>query len=108
MARRHNKRVTGVQSSSWAMFQGVFAAVIGLGIAILVSISNTVEMAQETTSVLAGLSFGLATGIVAIIVLPFVYFAFGWVIGYLQAFVFNIIVEGAGGVVFSIEDNRED
>lgn len=48
---------------------------------------------------LAGLSFGFATGIVSIVVLPLVYFAIGWLIGYLHSWIFNAIVGETSGIV---------
>lgn len=105
MARtKYNKRVTGIDSGTWANFQGVFGAVIGLGLAVLYSLQNTVEMTQQTDSVLSGLAFGLATGVVSIVVLPLIYFAFGWVVGYVQGFVFNVIAESSQGIVLRIEE----
>lgn len=101
---KFNKRIVGIDSGSWANFQGVFAGIIGLGVAILYSLRNSVEMAEQTDSVLTGLAFGLATGIVAIVVLPLIYFAFGWVVGYVQGFVFNVIAESAQGIVLRIEE----
>lgn len=101
---KFNKRVVGLDSATWANFQGVFGAVIGLGVAVLYSLQNTVEMTEQTNSVLAGMAFGLATGVVAIVVLPLIYYAFGWVIGYLQGFVFNVIADNANGVVLRIEE----
>ena len=104
MATNTNKRVNGVKTSTWGMFQGVFFGVIGLGVAILHSLNATVDYAQETSSVLGGFAFGLATGIVSILVLPLIYFAFGWVIGMVQGFVFNVIAESSGGIVLRIEN----
>ncbi len=106
MAQKANKRVVGVKASSWANFVGVFWSIIGLGVAILHSLRSTVEFSQDTESLLAGLAFGTAIGIISIIVLPIVYFAFGWVIGYIQAFVFNVVAENSEGIVFRLEDEK--
>lgn len=101
-----NKKVTGVKSSTVALFEGTFASIIGLGIAILYSLQATVDFTQETQGLLRGLAFGTAVGIVSIIVLPMVYFAFGWVIGYIHGFIFNVVAEGSGGIVLRIEDEK--
>ena len=109
MARRSgkfNKRVVGVDSSTLATFEGVFASIIGLGVAILHSLNNTVEFADQTNSVLGGLAFGLATGVISIIVLPLIYFALGWVIGYIHGFIFNVVAESSDGVVVRLEDEN--
>lgn len=107
MAKSTNQRVTGIKTSTLAMFEGTFAAVLGLGVAILHSLRNTVEMADATDSVLTGLTFGVATGIVAILVVPLLYFAIGWVIGAIHGFVFNVIAETSGGLVFRATEEKE-
>lgn len=106
MAKSSNQRITGIKTSSLAMYQGVFAGVVGLGVAILYSLRNTVDMADSTDSVLAGLSFGLATGIVAILVVPLLYFAFGWILGAIQGFIFNVISETSGGIVVRVSEDK--
>lgn len=106
MAKKNNTRVTGVKSSTLAMFFGAFGAILGLGIAILYSLRATVEYTQQTESLLAGLAFGATAGIVSIIVLPFVYFAFGWVIGYINGFIFNVVAESSDGIVLRVEDDK--
>ena len=104
MAKRSMKKVTGVRASSIAMFEGTFAALVGLAVAILYALSGTIELAQSTNSVLSGLVFGMAAGIVAVIVIPLVYFAIGWVIGYLHGFIFNYVVGASGGIDLEMED----
>lgn len=103
-----NRRVTGVKSSTLAMFEGVFGSIIGLGIAIMYSLRTTVEFTEQTDSVFRGLAFGATAGIVSIIVLPLIYFAFGWVIGYIHGFIFNVVAENSEGLVFRMEDAKED
>lgn len=107
MAVKTNTNVVGVKSSSLALFEGVFAGVIGLGIAILWSLRTTFAFTAATESVLSGLVFGLTTGALAILVLPLIYFAFGWVIGYVHGFVFNVVAEAAGGIMFRTEQNNK-
>lgn len=107
MAKSSNQRITGVKTSSLAMYEGVFAAILGLGIAVMYSLRNSVEIANSTDSVLAGLAFGMTAGIVSILVLPLIYFAFGWVIGMLHGFVFNVISETSGGIVVRVSEDKE-
>lgn len=104
MAKSTQKRLTHIKETTWATFQGSFLAIIGLGVAILHSIDSVARVAETTDSVLRGMAFGLATGLVSIIVLPLLYFAFGWVIGLVQAWVFNVVLSTSGGVVLSVED----
>ncbi len=103
MAKKNNTRITGVKSSSIAMFEGVFGSIIGLGIAIMYSLNTTVEYTEATDSVFAGLALGATAGIVSIIVLPFVYFALGWVTGYIHGFMFNVLAENSEGIVIRTE-----
>lgn len=104
MAKSSTKKLTGLRAGSVAMFEGTFAAIVGLGVAILYSLSNTVELAKSTSSVLTGLAFGVTTGVVAIIVVPLVYFALGWVVGYVHGFVFNLVAGASGGIDLHLED----
>jgi hypothetical protein len=104
MAKTSTRRVTRIHATTLATFQGTFAALIGLGIAILYSLERTIQVADATDSVLRGMAFGLATGVISIIVLPFIYFAFGWLIGLFQAWIYNAVLGAAGGVVFDLQD----
>lgn len=104
MAKIKSKRIVRLQATSIAMFQGVFAAVIGLGVAILHSLRATVDMANSTESVIAGLTFGLATGVVSIIIVPLLYFALGWLIGLVQGWVYNVVLGASGGIVLGLKD----
>lgn len=101
-----NKKVVGIKSSTLALFEGTFAGIVGLGVAILHSLNTTVDVANETQSVLSGMAFGLATGIVAVIVLPLIYFGIGWVFGYLHGFIFNVVAETSGGLLIRLEDDK--
>lgn len=100
---KSNLKVVGVKPSTVAMFEGVFFAIVGLGIAILHTLSSTFAFAQATDSVFAGLAFGMATGIVSIIVVPFVYFGIGWIIGYLNGWVINAVMATSGGIMLDVE-----
>ncbi len=104
MAKVNAKNLVRIKTSSWAVFQGTFAGIIGLAVAILYSLGNTIQAADATDSVLQGLAFGLATGVISIIVLPLIYFAIGWVVGLIQAFIFNVVLGAAGGITLSLED----
>lgn len=106
MAKLENKRIVHVNAMTVATFQGVFAAVIGLGVAVLHSLKATVNVAQSTDSVLTGMAFGLAAGVVSIIVVPLLYFALGWVVGLVQGWLYNVVLGGSGGVVVQLEDEK--
>ena len=102
----YNKRVVNVKPTSIAMVEGVFAEVIGLTVAILFSLRTSVPVADSTQSVLAGLTFGIAGGALAILVVPLVYFGLGWLVGLLHGFVLNVLIETAGGVELKITVNK--
>ncbi len=104
MAKVNEKKLVGVKATSLAMYVGTFWGIVGLVVAVLHSLRNTVEFAKETESVLNGLAFGLVTGIVAFIILPLVYFAIGWLIGLIQGWVFNVVAETSGGITVKLED----
>jgi hypothetical protein len=106
MAKKSNTRVVGVKSSTLATFIGSFWGIMGLGVAILHSLRTTIDVAESTQSVIGGLAFGLATGVISIIVLPLIYFGIGWVFGYLWGFIFNVVAETSGGLVLRIEDEK--
>lgn len=106
MAKTSDKnalRIVGVKANTIALFEGVLAGAIGLVVAILHSLRATIHLTQETNSVLAGLTLGVTAGIVSIIVVPLVYFAIGWVVGYLHAIVFNAVVSQYEGIVVYTE-----
>ncbi len=106
MAKKNNAKVVGIKSSTLAVFEGTFLAIIGLGIALIHSLNTTIDVAEATQSVIRGMAFGLATGIVSIIVLPLIYFGIGWIFGYLHGFIFNVVAESSGGLVFRMEDEK--
>ena len=104
MAKSSLKKITAVQAQSIAMYEGTFAAVLGLFVAVLHSLNTTVKIAESTNSTLTGLSFGLATGIVSLVVVPLVYFGLGYLVGYAHGIIFNAVAKTSGGIVVQIED----
>ncbi|MCX6727520.1 MAG: hypothetical protein NTX11_01775 [Candidatus Saccharibacteria bacterium] len=104
MAKQTYKKITAVKASSIAMYEGTFASIIGLLVAIMSSLNTTVTIAKTTESTLKGLTFGIAAGIVSIIVVPFIYFGLGWIVGYLHGLVFNAVAQSSGGIELKIED----
>ncbi len=104
MAKQTTKKLTGLRAGSVAMFEGTFAAIVGLAVAIMYSLAGTIELAQSTSSVLTGLAFGMAAGIVSIVVVPLVYFAIGWVVGYVHGFIFNVVARASGGIDLDFEE----
>lgn len=98
------QKIVGVRASSAGLFVGVLWAVTGLGVALLHSMQGTVNIARETQSILTGLAFGVVAGAASIVVVPLVYFAIGWVIGFVYAWLFNVISEASGGIEVKLAD----
>ena len=53
---------------------------------------------------LRGLTLGLASGFIAIVGVPIIYFAVGWVLGWIQGFLINALVSMSGGIVLKTEE----
>jgi hypothetical protein len=106
MASNYNKRVVSIRPASIAMLQGTFAAIAGLAAAIIFSLGNAIDIADSTTSLLGGLTLGIAAGALSIIVVPLVYFGIGWVVGFVQGLVLNFLIETSGGIEVKLEDNK--
>ena len=104
MTKKSSIKITGVKASTIATFEGTLGAILGLGVAIINSLDRTVNLAEQTNSVLAGLSFGIAAGIVSIIILPLIYFGFGWIVGYIHGWIFNVVIGQSGGIEFDTAD----
>lgn len=103
MAKQVENNIVGIKPSTVALFQATFGAALGLGIAILRSLEASVQFGKETESVLAGLSFGVLSGVTLVIILPLVYFGLGWLLGYLNGWILNVIVRASGGVMVYTE-----
>jgi len=102
--------VTGVKPSSVALFEGVFGAIIGLAVSVLYLLGGTIVYSDATNSLLQGLLIGFTIGAMSLLVLPIVYFAIGWLIGYVNGYVFNLILRASGGIsvdVAAMQDKAE-
>ena len=102
-----NSRIVGVKATTVGMLQGTFFSLIGLVTAISYTISAGAQFTQETESLLRGLTFGLAHGFLAIIFVPIIYFAIGWVLGSLQGVIINALVSISGGIVVETQKEEE-
>ena len=109
MASAHiqTTRIVGVKATTIGTLQGTFFSLLGLVTAISYTISATVKFTDATEGLLRGLTFGMAHGFLAIIFVPIVYFAIGWVLGALYGFVLNAVLEGSGGVVVKLADEAK-
>ena len=102
-----NSRIISVKATTVGMLQGTFFSLIGLVTAISYTISAGAQFTQETESLLRGLTFGLAHGFLAIIFVPIIYFAIGWVLGSLQGVIINALVSISGGIVVETQKEEE-
>lgn len=103
---KYNKQVLNIKPSSIAMLEGVFASLVGLMVAILFSLRTSIQIAESTQSVLAGMTFGIAGGALAILVVPLIYFGLGWIVGLLHGYILNFLIETAGGIELNIKDKK--
>ena len=65
------------------------------------------QWAESTESVLRGLALGLAGGFIAIVCVPLIYFAIGWVLGALYGVILNAVLETSGGLVVKVANDKE-
>lgn len=97
-------RVTGLKATTLGMLQGTFFALVGLVVAVSYSFTSIVKFTESTESILRGMTFGVAHGIIAILVIPLVYFFVGWIIGFLYGVIINALLESSGGLVLKTEN----
>ncbi len=109
MAKKNGKslRVIGIKASSVGMLQGTFFSLLGFVAAISYTVSASARFAESTESMLRGMTFGLAHGFVAIIIVPVIYFIGGWVLGTLYGWILNALLGSSGGLVLKTEDAEE-
>jgi vacuolar-type H+-ATPase subunit I/STV1 len=100
-------RIVGVKPTTVGMLQGTTFFLVGLMVAITHTVSSTVQWAESTESVLRGLALGLAGGFIAIVCVPLIYFAIGWVLGSLQGVIINALVSISGGIVVETQKEEE-
>lgn len=102
-----NIRIVGLKATTIGALQGTFMFLVGLVVAVVRSIGDAVDFAENTDSVLSGLTFGLAQGIIAIIFVPLIYFIIGWIVGFIQGLILNVLLGLAGGVVLKTTPDIE-
>jgi hypothetical protein len=78
-----------IKPMTLALFEGSLGAVFGLALAAVVFFQATAFGTVITDSFLSGLVFGLSSSAVVLVAVPVIYFAIGWVLGYVHAHVYN-------------------
>ncbi len=106
MKNESDVRVVGLKPTTVGALQGTFLAIIGLVSGILYSITDVVNTAQSTNTLLEALTLGLAQGIIAIVLTPIIYFVIGWIIGCIQGIILNMIIRLSGGIVLRTDSKK--
>ena len=101
-------RIHNVRPSTIAAFMASFGAIIGLVIAFMAWIGTSVQYTQATDSLISGLLVGLGAGVLTLMILPLIYAAVGWVLGYVQALIFNLVIATSGGIALSVADEARE
>lgn len=93
-------KITAINPMSLGTFVGMFYAVIGVAIGLVLAFSTTFValFGQGGYSFFESLGFGLAVGFLGIVVYPFIYFIIGWIQGAIFGFIFNIATSYMGGL----------
>lgn len=107
MERNREVRITSVKPTTLAMFEGLFAAVIGFAVAVAAWIGLTAHYTAVTESLLKGLLWGLAPGLLAVIVDTLIYFAAGWIVGMVHGWLFNAVSAMMRGIVVGTRTEEE-
>jgi accessory gene regulator protein AgrB len=104
---RREVRITRLNMGTTALFVGLFAAVMGLGISIAAWILSSGGSTSVVYAVLRGLTFGFHPGLGALILSVIYYFIGGVVAGYVSAAAFNLVASWMGGVELASRDFAE-
>lgn len=107
MEQRREVRITSVKATTLAMFEGAFAALIGFAVAVAAWIGLTAHYTAATNSLLKGMLFGLAPGLLAVIVDTVIYFAAGWIVGLVHGWLFNVVSGMMRGIVVGTRTEEE-
>ena len=95
--RRLNPRII-------ALFEATLAGVWGLALAVYVVFEAVTQGYVVTDSFLQSLLFGLGTSPIILLVVPALYFAIGWGLGYAHGVVFKALAPALGGAESPLED----
>lgn len=101
-------RITRVRPTTLAMFEGLFAALIGFVVAVAAWIGLTANYTAATDSLLRGMLLGLAPGLLAVIVDTIIYFAAGWILGIVHGWLFNLVSGWMNGLVVGTRPVEEE
>jgi vacuolar-type H+-ATPase subunit I/STV1 len=97
-------RINRIKPMTLALFLGVMGLVFGLALAVVVLIRSAAVATTATDSFLQGLMFGLGSSALVLLVAPAIYFAVGWLAGYIDALIVNLVLSWSGGVEFYVSE----
>ena len=101
-------KIRKVHELSLARFHGILFGVIGLGAGILYSfggfiIDLSVTMGWITSTETPGLSYGTVLAFGALVGMPIIFATFGFIVGLIEAFLYNLFARGFGGIEIDFE-----
>jgi len=91
-------KLTKIGVLSLAKFQAVMMALIGLAAGIIYSFGGAI---YDIFTI--GLNEGTALAFLALLGMPIMFAAYGFIIGALGAFLYNLVAEWLGGIEIDIE-----
>ena len=89
------------------MFVGLFAAALGFVVAVVAWLGLVINYSVTTDSLLRGLLLGIAPGLLAVFTTAILYYVAGWIVGYLNAVLFNWVAQSSGSVEIATKDLGE-
>jgi len=92
------KKVKKLKVLSFAKFQAILFALIGIVAGVLYSFGGAI---YDVFTI--GLNFGSVLAFLALIGMPIVFAAFGFIIGIIEAFLYNLISRWIGGFELNFE-----
>jgi hypothetical protein len=107
MEKREEIRVARVNPRSLAMFVGLFAAAFGFVVAVVAWLGLVINYSVTTDSLLRGMLLGVGPGLLAVITTVILYYVAGWIVGYLNAMLFNWVAQSSGSMEIATKDLSE-
>jgi len=92
--------ITKINPTSLGNFVGTFYAVIGVAIGLILAFGSAISVwvGAQGWNFFQGLGFGLAVGILGVVIYPFIYFIIGWIQGAIFGLIFNVATSYMGGL----------
>jgi ABC-type multidrug transport system permease subunit len=93
---------------SLAKLQAVIMAIVGLIAGILYSFGGAIYDVLVSTKVLSssttpGVGYGTALAFLALIIMPIMFATFGFIVGLIEAFLYNLFARWFGGIEIDFE-----